>query len=498
MGLPDGCCATIFEGVTPISPIRFNAIAGYARLPLAALFSRELAYFEVEGGKVVGMVLVDRHDDDFIGVVFAPDARLRFRATAQTDFYATQEEAEAALSAAMDEAAAAPPEQHHQGDERHPPVDFFAPVRDEALLNPDFVRLRTEEMLSPAREIIEPMMRWYEDADGNFIEQFQTAGFDQRIWELYLFATLIELGYELDRSDAVPDFCASNLTGAFTLEAVTVGPTREGGVIVPPPPIETEEQKLAYLKQYLPIKFGSALYSKLRKEYWKRPNVADKPFLLAIADFSSRGSMVHSRSALELYLYGIEHDGHHDEQGKLVITPRRVAEHRWGNKVIPSGFFDQPDAENVSAVFVNNSGTISKFNRMGLLGGFGTGRVFAVREGTAVNHDPNAMAPKGFRVIVNSAGYAEQWIEGANIFHNPKALHPLPEELFPGAAHHHILPDGQMVSTTPLFHPFGSITRQFAPADIEALLAKAGNGTHMMWTMGGEAAEAASTNDAYQ
>ena len=85
--------------------------------------------------------------------------------------------------------------------------------------------------------------------------------------------------------------------------------------------------------------------------------------------------MVHSRSALELYLYGIEHDGHHDGDGKLVITPRQVLEHRWGDKVIPSGFFNQPGAENVSAVFVNNSGTISKFNRMGLLGGFGSGQL---------------------------------------------------------------------------------------------------------------------------
>lgn len=475
--------------MTPISSIRFNAIAGYARQPMAVLFSEELGYFEVEGGKVVGMLLVDRADGDFVGVVFAPDAGLRFRMTALTNFCASPDEAEAALSQAMDNAAAAPPEQHRQGDEDQPPIDFFAPVRDEALLNPDFVRLRNEEIFSPAREIIEPMMRWYEDADGNFIEQFQTAGFDQRVWELYLFATLVELGYVLDRAEAVPDFCASNLTAAFTLEAVTVGPTREGGVIVPPPPLETPDQIDAYLKEYLPIKFGSALYSKLCKKYWERPNVGGKPFVLAIADFSSRGSMMHSRSALERYVWGIEHEGHHDEQGKLVITPRPIVEHRWGEKCIPSGFFDQPGAEHVSAVFANNSGTISKFNRMGLLGGFGSGRVWAVREGTAVNHDPNSINRKGFRVIVNSAGYEEQWIEGANIYHNPKALHPLPEDWFPDAAHHHLLPDGQMLSTTPFFHPFDSRTHQVAPVDVEALLAEAGDETHIMWTMDGNAAQ---------
>ena len=38
--------------MTPISPIRFNAFAGYARQPMAIPFSQELGYFEVEGGKV--------------------------------------------------------------------------------------------------------------------------------------------------------------------------------------------------------------------------------------------------------------------------------------------------------------------------------------------------------------------------------------------------------------------------------------------------------------
>lgn len=452
-------------------------------MPIADLFSEELAYFEVEDGKVVGMLLVDHTDGDFLGLVFARDARLRYRSAAGTQFFPMLDQAKAALAEAMDAAAAAPPEDHHQADEYGAPVDFFEPVREEASLNPDFVRLRNEEIFSPAREIIEPMMRWYDDADGNFIEQFQATGFDQRIWELYIFATLIELGYELDRADSVPDFCAASLIGQFTLEAVTVGPTRQNGIVVPPPPMDTPEQRHAYLKEYMPIKFGSALFSKLRKEYWTRPNVTGAPFLLAIADFSSPGSMVHSRSALELYLYGIEHEGRHDAQGNLLTTPRRVVEHRWGDKVIPSGFFDQPGAENVSAVFMSNSGTISKFNRLGVQGRFGSERVLVIREGTAVDHNPNALVPKVFRAIVNAAGYAEQWVEGVSIFHNPRALHPVPDAWFPGAAHHHLLPDGQMRSLTPDFHPFGSVTRQWAPVDVKAVLEEAGDHTHMMWTM---------------
>ena len=40
------------------------------------------------------------------------------------------------------------------------------------------------------------------------------------------------------------------------------------------------------------------------------------------------------------------------------------------------------------------------------------------------------------------------------------------------------------------FHPFGSITRQQAPVDVDAFLAEMGDKTHMMWTMQRENGEA--------
>ena len=372
-----------------IPKVRFDAIAGYAKQPQAALFGDELSYHQADGGQVTGIVMRDRADGDYFGLVFARDAKLRFRNVAITPFVATSAEASGDLANALDEAAAAPPEMHHQADEKGAPVDFFTPVRPLDQLNPAFVTLIEDESFSPACGIIEPMMRWYEDADGNVVEQFQTTGFDQRIWELYLFATFIEQGYLLDRAEAVPDFDCQGLAGRFTAEAVTVGPTRVGSKVVPPPETDTPEKLKAYLEHYLPIKFGSSLTSKLRKRYWERDNVKGRPFALAIADFSSPGSMMHSSSSLERYLYGYIHYAGRDAEGRLTVTPRRIVEHQFGDKApIPSGFFDLPDAENVSAVLTTASGTISKFNRMGLLAGFGSGRVAMVREGTAVDHDP--------------------------------------------------------------------------------------------------------------
>ncbi|MET4209070.1 hypothetical protein [Bradyrhizobium sp. LA2.1] len=466
--------------IHPISMTRFNALGGYARHPRSFLMIDELEYFETENGDVLGIATLDITDQDFGGIVLARDSKLCFRSVDITEFCATADEARKALFAGMVKAAQANAEEHHQGDEKGAPVDFFTHLHEESRLNPAFVQLTTSEGYSPARQIIEPMMRWHEDADGNFVEQFQTTGFDQRIWELYLFATLIEANYSLSRVHAVPDFCCSGMLGELYIEAVTVGPTVRDGKVVPPPPMDTPE----YVKEYMPIKFGSALFSKLKKEYWKQPHVAGKPFVFAIADFSAPRSMVHSQPALPRYLFGYEHTGALDDQGKLVVSPVRIETHQWGDKApIPSGLFRLPEAAHVSAVISSNGGTIAKFNRMGILGKFGSKQVLIIREGLMMDHNPDSLHPKIFRVIVNSAGYEEDWIEGLNVYHNPNAEIPLPMEMFPGAAHYFCDEAGQVTSRTPDFHPITSVTKHYCPVDVDEVLAKAGDKTHAVWTV---------------
>ena len=368
----------------------------------------------------------------------------------------------------MEEAALAPPENHYQGDEKGHPVDFFSFARPLKTLNSDFLQLAKLEAYSPAREIIKVMMRWYEDADGNFIEQFQTTGFDQRIWELYLFAVFTEMGYQLEQNEPIPDFICSGIMGSFAVEAVTVGPTRRGRTVIDPPPLTSPGEIQTYLTQYMPIKFGSALFSKLKKEYWKHSNVAGKPLIFAIEDFSSPASLIHSRSALERYVYGYQYDWSFNSHNSLIITPKKIMVHSWDGKEIQSGFFDLPGAENISAILFSNSGTIAKFNRMGILGNFGSKRVLLVREGTCVDFDPNAVEPKNFRHVVNTPNYSESWAEGLDVYHNPKAITPLDPELMPSAAHHFLQKDGTIVSNTPDWHPLASVTAHFAPVDVES------------------------------
>lgn len=452
-----------------ISVLRFDALAGYARQPSARLAGEEIGWYEQSNGAAVGLLLRDLTDGDVFGIVFARDEKLRFRYVRSTPFQTKRRRAELDLRRALEVAAMAPPEAHHQGDVRGPPVDFFALSRPRPDINPDFLTLAEAPGYVSARGVIEPMMRWFEDADGNFIEQFQTTGFDQRIWELYLFAAFTEMGYVLDRKRAVPDYNLKGLFAEVAVEAVTVGPT-QGGQLDPMPDLGTEAGQRDYLLEYMPIKFGSPLFSKLKKRYWEKPHIAGKPLVFAIEDFSSPGSMVVTASALEVYLYGYLHEGKHDDAGKLIITPKKINQHRWGKKVIPSGFFDQPDTEHVSAVLFSNSGTIAKFNRMGIVAGFSDPNVVVIRKGQAINHASNDAEPVSFCHVVNGPDYREVWVEGLSVFHNPRALHPLDPVAMPGAAHHFLRPGGQRVSEIPTWMPLASTTEILAGMNVEAFL----------------------------
>jgi hypothetical protein len=447
----------------PLSRIRFDALAGHSRGPRTLIDSVELEWYSEANEKVLAVLIQDTEDEDYSCIIIGRDRVGRYRAVHVMPFVETLEEARNALPAVLQEWAAKDAAEFEQGDEPRNCVDFFSPVRESDRLHATFSQLNTSEGYSPAKGIIETMMYYFEDPDGNFVEQFQTTGFDARIWELYLFAVLAELRYGVDRSHPAPDFLCTGLLGQFFIEAVTVNPTIVNGRNIetgqPDDPVEKER----HMKHYLPIKFGSALTSKLNRRYWELPHINGLPIVLAIQDFHYPGSMTWSETALITYLHGHDATWRHNAAGELIITPREITEHVWGEKRIPSGFFTLPGAEHISAVVSNRQGTISKFNRLGLRAGFGSGRVRMVRVGTHYLHDRNAADPAPFVAIVNDPGYEEDWIQGMNVFHNPRALVPLPPQMLPGAGHHFI--EGErMASYLPNFHPFGTQTLIEIPA----------------------------------
>lgn len=437
----------------PLSKRRFDALAGYTRQPFITQIVVELAWLATADERVLGVVTHDQIDDDFGWVALARDERLRYRAVGVDCSLADAGVAKAALSAAMDEFAASTASTiFPQGDVEGTPVDFLSPVVPDDRLNPTFRVLLSDERYSPARDLVAAMMRFYEDVDGNFIEQFQTTAFDARLWELYLFATFNELGFARSADVTVPDFVLTGIDGRLAVEATSANPPNAG----PAPHPETEAEFTAYLQDYVPIKLARALKRKLNKKipYWSAPELDGIPFVLAVQDFHGVGTMRLIVPAATEYVFGVRHgfvDGNHQVE--------RITEHRFGETVEPSGFFRLPGAENVSAVIVNPQGTITKFNRIGYLAGFGNPQITMIRSGVRRGErDQDGPMPKPFVQEVHAAGYDESWIEGMVVLHNPNARIPLDPELLPGAAHEFLREDGRIMSMLPEFHPLFSQT----------------------------------------
>lgn len=185
----------------------------------------------------------------------------------------------------------------------------------------------------------------------------------------------------------------------------------------------------------MPIKFGSPLYSKLTKKYWKKEHVRGKPLVIAIHDYHQTGSMVWSRTALSEYLYAKRIRLTKDNNGNKSIIKEDIDFHEYEGKKIPSGFFKLPETENISAVLFTNSATITKFNRMGKIAGLSSQAIKMIRVGKLFDPKPEAFEPIPFSIDIDHLSYRETWSESIVMFHNPNALYPVEPALFPDITH---------------------------------------------------------------
>src|SRR5579883_985308 len=271
--------------VTAIPLYRYNALAGYSRLPSTFFLSEELEWYEHNNGKLLGVLIRDRIDDDFGGIVMGRDECRRFRCVDVTSFHETTDQALRSLFKGIEDFSTRPDADYEHGEPYSPPIDIFVPRVPVERLNSAFVRLAQGEGFSPARALIEEMINFFEDVDGNFVEQFQTTAFDARFSELYLFALLTEQRMVFDRSHNAPDFACEGLEGSLFVESVTVNPSRRGDIIIEPPVPENPQELKRYLTDYMPMKWGGPLFDKLKKQYWNLAHVRGKPIVFAIQDF---------------------------------------------------------------------------------------------------------------------------------------------------------------------------------------------------------------------
>lgn len=431
-----------------ISKRRFDALAGYSRTPRIMALTEELEWYATADERVLGIVLRDRIDDDFSWVAMGRDETLRFRAVKVRASHPSQDEARQALFKTLEELAQAPDEEFYQSDTTAKPVDFFKLMAPEEKLHPSFKLMSRAERYLPARDLITSLMRYHKDLDGNFVQQFQTTAFDARLWELYLFATFVELGFARHDHANVPDFVLGSNYGPMAIEATTVNPP-DG--FSPSLPKEAKDRD-DYISNYMPIKLGRAMKAKLAKKYWEAPHMKGVPFVLAVQDFSFRYSMTMIDAITVDYVYGYRHVIRNG-----LPQVEKIGEFKYKTLSEPAGFFDLPGAENVSAVLINPLGTLPKFNRMGYLAGFGPRDIRMIRSGIRRNLSfTEPLVP--FVQDVTDSNYKESWIEGAVVLHNRRAKVELAPGLIPGALHKRADENGDLESIEPDFHPIMSRT----------------------------------------
>ena len=322
---------------------------------------------------------------------------------------------------------------------------LFNAMQPKKLLHPSFKLIQTSPRNKSTRRIMNDAFARFVEKDGNFVEQFQTTGFNARTFEIYVSELLHAEGFNFEGTEPQPDFCVSKNGIRVGIECTTVNPTSVGGsgahLYKPTNEKDLDLEGLRIRQENeVPIRIAGALRNKMLHRlnkntspmaYWELPHVAGNPFVLAIQTFHEHGSLAFSNAAVVRYLYGIAHRPSWDEAGNLIISTEQVLEHSHDQKVIPSCFFDLPDSENVSAVLWTNAGTVPKFTRMALAGPYPDEDVTMLRYGSMIDLDPNAHAPLPFAYIGGDPGTpAETWEQEANLFHNPKAKHPIPIELF--------------------------------------------------------------------
>lgn len=446
---------TELSSMNPLHRRRFEALAGYTRNPHTAPLIEEVAWYESGNERLLGLVAVDLVDDDFSAAVLARDAFGRYRAIDVQVSHATEALALDWLSEAMARHVERPEVEYYQGDEAGKQIDFFTPMVSEAMLAAAFKRLTTTRGYTPAVGLLRELMHYFQDPDGNFVQQFQSTGFDARIWELYLYASFTELGYGFERSHPAPDFHCVGPLGDFFVEAATVNPTI--GV-----DYATLQARADYYDAYVPIKFGSVLYSKLKKRYWDLTHVQGKPLVIAVQDFHAPGSMTWSLNGLIEHLYGVRQIAEPPGSGTIISVP--IESHTFDGRTIETRFFAKDGAQHISAVIANPNGTLTKFNRMGFLAGFGDRDIQMIR--TGYGYRGGSASPENFRAYVNHPNYEETWCEGMCVFHNPFAAAALPPDSVPGVAHYH-LTNGQIYGHLPPFHPTASMTQVIVPTASE-------------------------------
>jgi len=208
---------------------------------------------------------------------------------------------------------------------------------DLATKNPNkvFEYIRSSPHSLVARRTMLDVFASFLDPDGNFVEQFQSQGFDARVFELCLHAGFSELGYSIHRPKA-PDFLIERGGHRIAVEATTTNPSRSGVMAQHSRPLHehSRDERWNYLHNDWAIRIGAPLTAKLAKRYWEKSECAGLPFVIAVEAFHEPLALSLSHTMVAAYLYGVQATSPKIDAGRMVLGPTVLTKHAVGTKSI--------------------------------------------------------------------------------------------------------------------------------------------------------------------
>lgn len=443
--------------IKTISKEKFNTYRNcFSEIP--PIWGHELAWFSDYEEKILATIFFDNTDSNYSAIIFKRNDKGQFCSIINEIDLPSKE---SAIQWIIKEVQMQQKEDMTVNNE----LELFKDIVAEDRQSPYYKSLKKDPEWNSAKNLINAILPYYTDIDGNFIQQFQSDGFDQRLWELYLFNYFNEENLKIDRSKSSPDFVLKLDNQVVGVEAVTISSRRDESS---PLNLEYKVPDEGYLRNAMPLLWSGVISNKLehvsknkgsseKKHYWEKEGLIERPFVIAIQDFHKQFSMTWSYDSLCELLYGFRYTAE-QKNDDLIITPHKIDSYTKTNGTkIPSGlFFTHPNAKYLSAIIANPLGTLSKFNRIGKERGFDNFNTIMIHQGFCYNHEKNALKPNKFLYPVTE-GHKETWGHGVVVYHNPNCLYPLDEDFFPNASHYR-LKNNLVENKTPPFSPFSSMT----------------------------------------
>src|SRR3954464_3077900 len=105
---------------------------------------------------------------------------------------------------------------------------LFNSTQPKRLLHPSFKLLEASPRNKSTRRLMNDAFARLIEKDGNFVEQFQTTGFNSRTFELYVSELLHAEGFAFEGCEPQPDFCVTKNGTSIAIECTTANPTGNG------------------------------------------------------------------------------------------------------------------------------------------------------------------------------------------------------------------------------------------------------------------------------